>query len=395
MNAGLWNRKYIFLIVENVLICFSFYMITTILTTYLVGIGISMSWAGTVVGLFSITSLIIRPFTGYITDNYNKKYLLVYGCFFVAIAIAGYVLTSSLSIIVVFRIIHGIAFGINSTAIVALASEYIPGDKFNEGIGYLGLGQIIASAVGPGFGVWIMNRYGIQVSFVISAMFSVASVVCMLLFQYEKTVRTQTKRKKIRLDEILSFNVMDYTFIGGVYSFMNGAIASFLVLYAAEKNIMDVSVYFTVCAVFLFLARPISGKIVDRFGIRYVVYPGIILSIVSLVMLANADTLMGIICSAIARSLAQGSVQPSVQAACIKRVGLDKSGVATSTYYLGGDVGQGLGPIIGGFIVGSLGYEGVFYSCIMLMVIALFVFAVRERQGKIGRETAQQGESKA
>ena len=94
MNAGLWNRKYIFLIVENVLICFSFYMITTILTTYLVGIGISMSWAGTVVGLFSITSLIIRPFTGYITDNYNKKYLLVYGCFFVAIAIAGYVLTS-------------------------------------------------------------------------------------------------------------------------------------------------------------------------------------------------------------------------------------------------------------------------------------------------------------
>lgn len=69
--------------------------------------------------------------------------------------------------------------------------------------------------------------------------------------------------------------------------------------------------------------------------------------------------------------------------------------MATSTYYLGGDVGQGLGPIIGGFIVGSLGYEGVFYSCIMLMVIALFVFAVRERQGKIGRETAQQGESKA
>lgn len=364
-------------------------MITTILTAYLVGIGASMSWAGTIVGLFSITSLVIRPFTGYITDHYNKKYLLAYGCFFVAVAIIGYVLTSSLSIIVVFRIIHGIAFGINSTAIVGLASEYIPRDKFNEGIGYLGLGQIIASAVGPGLGVWIMNTYGISVSFVISALFSAASVICMLFFKYKKTEGKGTEIKKIRLDEILSFKVMDYTFIGGVYSFMNGVIASFLVLYAAEKSIMDVSIYFTVCAVFLFLARPISGKIVDRFGIRYVVYPGIILSIVSLVMLANANTLMGIICSAVVRSLAQGSVQPSVQAACIKRVGLNKSGVATSTYYLGGDIGQGLGPIIGGFLVGGFGYGGVFYSCIILMVIALFVFAVRDRQGKIGGEAAE------
>ena len=110
-------------------------MITTILTTYLVGIGSAVSLGGVIVGLFSVTSLIVRPFTGYIADNYNKKFLLIAGLLVTALGILGYVSTQNLMILTVFRVIHGVAFALLSTAIVAMASMYIPQTRFSEGIG--------------------------------------------------------------------------------------------------------------------------------------------------------------------------------------------------------------------------------------------------------------------
>ncbi len=144
MHSKLWNFKYCTIILINISMCFSFYMITSILMIYLVGIGVSLSGAGAIIGIFSITSLLIRPFVGYITDRYNKKILLMLGSLLVGVSVIAYVLTVSFPTIIIFRIIHGFAFGINSTAIVAMASEYIPTERFNEGIGYLGIGQIIA-----------------------------------------------------------------------------------------------------------------------------------------------------------------------------------------------------------------------------------------------------------
>lgn len=290
-----------------------------------------------------------------------------------------YVITDNLTIIILFRIIHGIAFGINSTAIVAMASEYIPLKKFNEGIGYLGLGQVIASAVGPGLGVAVMEQFGIRYAFYISALFSLITILYLILFQYSGK-KKESKPHKISFYDIISFKVLDYAFIAGVYSFMNGGIAAFLVIYAQEKSIENVSIYFTVSAVFLFLARPISGKIVDKKGLNYIVYPGILLTITSLIILSFANSLSMILVSAVIRALAQGSVQPLLQAASIKKVGIEKSGLATSTFYLGGDIGQGAGPMIGGVIAKWYGYEEIFYLCILLMIFALVVFHLNNRE---------------
>ena len=51
-----------------------------------------------------------------------------------------------------------------------------------------------------------------------------------------------------------------------------------------------------------------------------------------------------------------------------------RSGVATSTYFLGGDIGQGIGPMVGGFllarIAGLAGYQVLFCFCGVLMLAA-------------------------
>lgn len=372
MYEKLWNKKYICLVAVNTFSGFSFYMITTILTTYLVGVGSTVTLAGIIVGLFSVTSLIVRPFTGYISDNYNKKLLLIAGLLVTGLGIVGYISTENFPVLTIFRIIHGVAFALLSTAIVSLASEYIPKAHFSEGIGYLGLGQIIASAVGPGVGVSIMNRFGIKYSFLISAAFAVIGILPLLPFRYQFS--RKSAKFSIKLGDIICREALNNSCVGGIYSFSNGVISSFIVLFALEKGIRDVSIYFTVCAVFLFAARPLTGKIVDKIPVRYIVYPGLGLSLISMVILANADSMGMIILSAVIRSTAQGAVQPVLQAECIKLAGIEKSGVATSTYYLGGDIGQGVGPMIGGAIAGALGYKAIFYFCGLLFILGMFIF---------------------
>lgn len=381
MKEKLWNAKYSYMVLVNTLICFGFYMITTILTVYLLDVGIDVSKAGVIVGLFSITALVMRPISGYITDHYNQKHLMVLSTLVVSVSVVGYVMTGFLPLILVFRILHGLAFAISSTVIVAMASGYIPKSRFSEGIGYLGLGQIIASAVGPGLGTKIMNLYGVRYSFYIAAGFSMLALLVISLFRYQMPQREE-KRGITSLRSMIAVEVVHYSFISGCYSFINGVVASFLILFAAQRGLADVSIYFTINAISLFLARPISGKIVDRFGLKYVVYAAVVMTVSALLLLISMNAMWMLLLSAAIRGLAQGALQPSMQAACIQKVGVQKSGTATGTYYLGADIGQGLGPILGGFIAGLWGYQEIFYFCIGLIIFTGVVYWITEDRRK-------------
>ena len=130
----------------NILNAFSFYMISNILSSYLVDIGISIALAGFVVGLFSLTSLCFRPFSGLMSDRLNNVTLLKWSNVLLGIGLLGFPVVTRLPLIILFRIINGIGFAIGGTVQISLASKYIPDGRMGEGIGYLGLGMVAGSA---------------------------------------------------------------------------------------------------------------------------------------------------------------------------------------------------------------------------------------------------------
>lgn len=67
------------------------------------------------------------------------------------------------------RVLHGALFGINGTANMALATEFIPDDHMGEGLGYYGLGQVLAQIVGPTIGIAIRDAFGYRALFFIIA----------------------------------------------------------------------------------------------------------------------------------------------------------------------------------------------------------------------------------
>lgn len=378
MNEKLWNKHYILVLIVNTLNAFSFFMVATILSKYLVDIGTTVTMAGFIVGLFSLTSLFCRPFSGIMADRLSNVTILKWSNILMGVGLLGFTVTTQIPLLILFRIINGIGFALSGTCQISLASRYIPKDKMGEGIGYLGLGMVLGSAVAPGFGLAIAEGFGMEITFLISAALTVIAYI-ILCFQKEEKKQV-VEKKRISFSDIIAVKALPFTLVAGSFSFVNGIIASYLVLYADEIGVKGISIYFTVCAIVLFIIRPFSGKLMDKKGIRVTVLPGLFLTAVAMFMLGSSRTLILILITGVVRSLGQGAAQPSLQAGCISAVGKDKSGVATSTYYLGGDVCQGFGPMIGGAIVGKIagiaGYTTLFNICGVLLLCAFVFFFI-------------------
>jgi len=378
-NERLWSFGYVMVLLISTLSAFSFYTNQTILSKYLTGeINVSMSVAGTIVGLFSITSLFCRPFCGVMSDRLNKKALLLMSNLFMAIGLIGFAYARSVPVFVGMRIINGIGFAIGSTAQVALCTSFIPKSRMGEGIGYMGLSMVLGSAVAPGIGISVADGLGMKAVFLISAVLPIIGCF-LLIFVKDRTVRAAEK-KAVRLKDVIELKAWAFSLCGGIFSLINGIINAYIVLFAEARELGDIALYFTVYAVCLFFIRPLSGKMADKKGLRFTVLPAILLTALSMVVLSNSTLLPVVLFSAVLRAVGQGSAQPALQAGCINYIGCDRSGVATSTYYLCGDIGQGFGPMLGGvlltYVAGLAGYQMLFYLCAVLLVISFGIFAV-------------------
>jgi MFS family permease len=275
-------------------------------------------------------------------------------------------------------------FAIVSTSLVSLSTEYIPADRLGEGIGYLGLGQVFSSAVAPGVGISIARAFGMKNTFITAGILVVISFFLLFAFNEGGNKVKRSEKFKINLKDIIALKALNYTMVASVFSFINGIIASYLVLYADEMHISGIRIYFTVYAIVLFLVRPISGKVMDKKGVKVIIIPAVIITALSMFLLGRATTLIFVLLTAVLRSIGQGAAQPTLQAACIKKVGKEHSGVATSTYFLGGDIGQGIGPMLGGYLLGQIsyssGYKILFDLCGALLICVLVIFLIIERK---------------
>jgi sugar phosphate permease len=101
------------------------------------------------------------------------------------------------------------------------------------------------------------------------------------------------------------------------------------------------------------------------------------LAAVAAFFIGFAKALPIILVASVIKAFAQGSAQPTIQAECIRMLPEKKSGVATSTYYLGADIGQGIGPMLAGVIASAWGYEVMFSTCAGIFLVTLLLYCGR------------------
>ncbi|PJI08464.1 MULTISPECIES: MFS transporter [Clostridium] len=372
----LWNSSYILMLIINALIFIGFTMMTPVLPKYAISLGATMSLAGLIAGVFAITSIAIRPFAGFSTDKFNKKKLLIISTIFLSLSALGLRISNNMYALFFFRIVQGISFSMSVTVNNALATKYIPKDKIGEGIGFLGLGYIFATAISPNLGLKISSGFGFKYVFYASCVIIMIAVFLITRIPYKEPIKETSSASKfqIKIDDFFDKRLIIFAVLACLFTFMNGAIGSFLALIGDERHISNIGYYFTVNAIVILIIRPISGKVLDKKGLGIIAFPAFILAIVAAVLLGSSKSLWMILLAAIFYGIGQSSLSPALQATCVKKLGPSRVGVATSTYFIGYDAGQGLGPIIGGTIAGKFGLAPLFYSCGAVLFAGVVIY---------------------
>ncbi len=382
---SMWNRNFILVFLCNLLIAFSFHILTPTLPKYVVAMGGSVEMAGLVATAFTVTSVITRPFAGYYIGIKSRKKILMVSVSIIATAILGYMFSPSVAIMMAFRLLHGIGWGMATTATSTVLVASILEEQIGRAIGLYGICSSLASVFAPNLGLQLSDSIGYFYMFLVA--FVLAAGGCLLGLLIKESDLRASKEKPAEKINLLNRLFAKETTVPALITLSVGAgmavITNFIALYADSLRVENIGYFFTVAGAVMLFTRPLFGRLSDSRYNRTIVL--VALGGFSLVFLTLglARTLPMFLLGAALYGTFYGALGPMMQSWCVRSVDVSKSGMANSAYYTALDIGNAIGAPVGGWISARMGYGSMYFIIMTLQLMALvfvFVWTMRERE---------------
>lgn len=380
----LWNSNYIKVWLANFMIFFSFMLVTPLLPIYL-----SETFAadkhviGVVLSGYTLTALLVRPFSGFIVDSYPRKQVLLICFFLMFIFFAGYLVAGSLLLFAIVRTLHGAPFGATTVANSTVAIDVLHPSRRAEGIGYYGLSNNIATAISPSVAIYIYQlTHNFDLIFAISMAVAGIGLIINSTVKLEKRELIKDK-KVISLDRFFLLKSWSQSLTMVCFAFSYGILSTYIAIYGKEQLgiTSGTGLFFLLMSLGLICSRLIGnrtlskGKIVENASI------GILISLVGYFIFAAVNNSFGYYSAALIIGLGNGHMFPAFQTMYINLAPHTQRGTANSSLLISWDVGVGLGILIGGVVVEYFGYNASFWvsAVVNLLGVVGFVFFARKR----------------
>ncbi|RKP58170.1 MFS transporter [Cohnella endophytica] len=395
----LWTKDFILLGYSNLFLFLAFEMLMPILPLHMETIGGTSSEIGIVMGIFTVTAILIRLFTGFFADKIGIKSLLVIGGIICLVATGLYDVAMVVVWLIMFRLLHGVGFGIATTLYGTAAADMIPPSRMGEGMGYFGLSNTIAVSIGPFIGVILFEHAGYDIAIVIATAFLVISSFFNIIMKIPRSAPAHKQNTPVEkfvaepfLSRLVNRQALFPSLLGMLSGFGFGAIISFIALFGKEAGLANIGYFFLVTSIFEVLVRFVSGKIFDAKGPFWVIVPSAFLTCLATVMLSYATNMGTMLGAAAVFGIGFGALFPALQAWIINRVEPNARTSATATFFNLFDIGIAGGAALLGLVAGFVGY-GMMYRLSSLFYIALIVVYVasewKSRQKKRGLNDRQ------
>lgn len=372
----LWNKNYLKVWSANFMLFFSFMLLTPLFPLYLSEtFGATRQEIGFVLSGYTITTLLIRPFSGYIVDNYPRKLVLLiaYGCF--ALFFSGYLLAGSLLAFTVVRTLHGFPFGAATVANSTVAIDVLPSSRRTEGIGFYGLSNNIATAIGPTVALMI---YGVVGSF--DLLFVMSLVVALGGLAINSTLKLRTRPKVARPKMSFDRFILSKGWSEGVniacFAFSYGVLSTYIAIYGKEElGITEgTGIFFMLLAIGLILSRITGSRSLRKGKIAENASIGIIVSLFGYLLFAGVHSLWAYYAAALIIGLGNGHMFPAFQNMFVNLATNDQRGTANSTLLVSWDIGVGFGVLVGGILSEHWGFHSAFWGAWIVNLIGVTFF---------------------
>ncbi len=379
----LWNLNYCKAMVGNFMLFFSFYILTPLLPIYLdAQFKADKDTMGLVLSGYVVAALLVRPFSGFIVDTFDRKKVLAlcFFCFF--ILFTGYIGAGTILMFAIVRTLHGLPFGAVTVANSTVAIDSLPSTRRNEGIGFYGLSNNLAMAFAPSVGIWIY-----QATDNFTLLFWIALVTALIGFITVTTIKTkkrEVKREKqpMSFDRffltrgwLLAINIICFGLCWGIMS-------NYVAIYGKEiLGITDgTGIFFMILSIGLFLSRIQGSKALAKGRILENAALGVLLALGGFTLFALVEQSWAYYVSAALIGLGNGHMYPAFLNMFIKLARNDQRGTANSSILTSWDVGMGLGILLGGVLLEYVSYSAAFWGAAVMQAVGTLIFFLFSRR---------------
>lgn len=398
MKDKLFTPSFICILAANFLLYFGFWLLVPVLPFYLrENYGCPEAILGAVLCCYTVSGLCVRPFSGFLMDNFPRKPIYIF-CYAVCVLmLAGYMVAATLLWFVVLRALHGVAFGSVSVGGNTLCVDIMPSSRRGEGLGYYGLTNNIAMALGPMAGLFMHDHVGYMAIFATGMSVSVVGLVCALSVKARvpESIRLRKSgaangqgapqcRKTLSLDRFLLLKGIPVSISLFLLSIPYGSTTNFVAMYAREMHLNAPSgFFFTLMAVGMGASRIVAGKKVDRGYITQCIHVGyypVILAFLLLGLCRFAVTYgMGLATAVfylvpLLLGTGFGVMFPAMNSLYINLAPNNQRATATSTYLTAWDIGIGIGIFTSGIIAQYFTFYMVYLVGSLLCFVSLVFF---------------------
>ena len=389
-SAGekLWTAEFLGLSGANFFQFMSQYILIVGLPIYIMDdMGGGELEAGMAMTFFQIGTVCCRPLAGRLIDSVHKGRLMLGATLaFFAIMVA-FCFAHTEEALYGLRLLHGIQFALGTTAAATLAALVLPAAKKGTGIGYFALSTNLAMVVGPLVGLLVIRSFGTLAMFLCLA----GSALLTVWLANRRTldaalVRPEKKKEGGARFSLVERRALPMAALGGLVFFAYGGVLTFIPLYARSIGLeASVSLFFAVFALVIVLTRPFVGRLFDKKGSDYTVYPGLALFLAGFLLFGTANSQALFLLSAAVLGAGFGAVSPAFQTLAVASVPPARAGLATATYFWALDISVGLAAAFLGLVAARFGYDFLYglLSPVVLLFAAAF-YALWRRQGKRG-----------
>lgn len=384
MKDKLITKNYIEILAANFLLFFGFWLLMPVLPFYLAEVfDANKTTIGAVLSCYTIAALCIRPFSGYLLDTFARKPLYLLAYFTFTAIFGGYLIAGTLTLFILFRIIHGVSFGMVTVSGNTIVIDIMPSSRRGEGLGYYGLANNIAMSIGPMTGLFLHDA-GADYTLIFCCSLGSCLIGFLCASLVKTTYKPPVKREPISLDRFILLKGIPAGFSLLLLSIPYGMTTNYVAMYAKQIGIQSsTGFFFTFMALGMAVSRLFSGRLVDRGMVTQVIEAGLYLVCFCFFGLSSCGwlttwslqwTTYFLFTIALLLGIGFGTMFPAYNTLFVNLAPNNQRGTATSTYLTSWDVGIGAGMLLGGYIAEIATFKMAYLSGAALTVISLFYF---------------------
>jgi len=378
MRTKIVTKDFCILFLFSIAICTSMNMLNVIVPLYVTETLTGSAFAsGLMTTIYTVSACVSRPINGVLTERFGRRTLMLIGSLLFTIGCLFGGLLPTIAALAICRVLMGLGYSAASTSNNTASMDIIPADRMAEGIGYFGMSQSVASAIGPAFASVVILWVGNQYSLLVVAVVCFIALLLTALIRYESAPGYQ---KPISESKKPSGSFFEKTAIlpslfQGVFLFIISCPMCFMPLYIVFRGQSAALAgwFFVVSSVVIVAVRLLLSNSMNRLNPVWYLVPGFLSLIALCILLPLVSTVTGLMVCGLVYGLAHGMIWMILGSEAVRNAAPDRRAAANATFYFSFDAGIGLGASFWGVMIDHVGYDNCFTIIIVATVVLLAV----------------------